>query len=956
MGDTKVNLKEKSIFISYGHDAYAALAERLAADLKAHVKSVWLDQSNIHTFNNSWPHEIEEGITNCDIVLALMTKHAYRRPSGVCMNEIVFASNQNKVIRPILVENMQIPLILCTIQYFDILDVFDVEAKVLDEAKYIKKFNELIAALEHGEVDFNGYLQDIQSYFRPQDNRFELSSRTQNFTGRQWLFDRYADWHKGEGSIFFLIGGPGSGKSTFLSKLVMSDERIKGIHFCKYNDINSGKLRSVIKTLSYYLLTQSEEYANYIGDLDLQTLDSKSEAELFNVLIVKPLVKLKEQKEPIIVAIDAVDEMDRADAMEFIKLLSDNKQYLPEWFKLILSSRDNYDIVNKLQSFSPVVLDVSCEENFNDLREYILKSEVAEALTENDIQAIIKKSNGIIQYVKFAIEEIKKGGAAAIEELPVGLSGIYECNFDRFFKNQPFDSARKILEIICAACEPLTIDNLAEITGDRVAVMKLVQQLGAYLRVDNGKISFFHKSLNDWLTGLSNINYALDIDGGHRSIAKWVMDNVFCWEDYVYFGKYAFNHLYRIKDFNGICELLNEGLASIDNSFINFAADITVSEGVTKKFIALIRFISTKTQNCLSFVCKIVKNDYERGKFQTATEICEIFKDVKWLQRYPEFLSYRFEGDLTNIKLLGAQLCGECRDESILLDIYDYIGDAYRLSGELEDAFKYYCLAINSVPENERTERCFNSMYNYYDLRYVLGFINEARSEILKYSSYVSEDHYKMYRVHRLLGNICMQCEQKEKALEHFTETLHLGQKARRPYSVAEAYYSMAESLVGVDNDTAQDYVNKSRQISTEIHAEFNIAKTYFADVEIAVDRKEWDRAIKIGEEGTEKLSAMGYIFGIARMQRNMAVAYFNKGDYKKALETGVEALNNYRKKCEGYPIAILKSFLLVLQSAEKLGKLHEYAKLLDIESVPNLNEFPNSAALVDSINKILNK
>ena len=92
---TLEELKTKRVFVSYGHDAFLPIARRLASDLSAYVQSVWFDEKDIHSAT-VWTDEIEKGLENCDFVLALMTKHAYRKPAGVCVNEIVYASNKKK--------------------------------------------------------------------------------------------------------------------------------------------------------------------------------------------------------------------------------------------------------------------------------------------------------------------------------------------------------------------------------------------------------------------------------------------------------------------------------------------------------------------------------------------------------------------------------------------------------------------------------------------------------------------------------------------------------------------------------------------------------------------------------------------------------------------------------------------------------------------------------------------
>ena len=153
------NLKEKRIFVSYGHDKYSIVAKRLVEDLTPYCEHIWFDSKNIREFHG-WTDEIEDGIKECDIVLALMTKHAYRRPSGVCINEIIFANNNSKVICPILVEKMEVPLLLCSIQYFDINEFYNSTTKTFTTRTHYGSGDPTVP----GIYDDNFY-RDNQEYF-----------------------------------------------------------------------------------------------------------------------------------------------------------------------------------------------------------------------------------------------------------------------------------------------------------------------------------------------------------------------------------------------------------------------------------------------------------------------------------------------------------------------------------------------------------------------------------------------------------------------------------------------------------------------------------------------------------------------------------------------------------------------------------------------------------------------
>lgn len=75
------------VFLSYGHDANAALVQRIRADLDAAGHRTWIDTAKIK-FANDWRREIHAGITASDCALAFLSKHTICDP-GVCLDAIV---------------------------------------------------------------------------------------------------------------------------------------------------------------------------------------------------------------------------------------------------------------------------------------------------------------------------------------------------------------------------------------------------------------------------------------------------------------------------------------------------------------------------------------------------------------------------------------------------------------------------------------------------------------------------------------------------------------------------------------------------------------------------------------------------------------------------------------------------------------------------------------------------
>jgi hypothetical protein len=94
------------LFLSYGvHDA-SELAERLRLDLTARGYQVWWDVNRIRA-GLPWDEEVQTGLRNSQVLLALLSPHSVRRAldagnptetDSVCLDEIEYAQRACKMI------------------------------------------------------------------------------------------------------------------------------------------------------------------------------------------------------------------------------------------------------------------------------------------------------------------------------------------------------------------------------------------------------------------------------------------------------------------------------------------------------------------------------------------------------------------------------------------------------------------------------------------------------------------------------------------------------------------------------------------------------------------------------------------------------------------------------------------------------------------------------------------
>lgn len=115
----------RKIFISYAHkdeELVYPLAKQLA-DLGFHV---WIDTQNLQG-GNLWRQEIVDEITSCDAFLLCLSSHAIK--SSDVRRELDLASDQQKLILPLLLESVKIPTAmqyqLAGIQWIQIRDNLD---------------------------------------------------------------------------------------------------------------------------------------------------------------------------------------------------------------------------------------------------------------------------------------------------------------------------------------------------------------------------------------------------------------------------------------------------------------------------------------------------------------------------------------------------------------------------------------------------------------------------------------------------------------------------------------------------------------------------------------------------------------------------------------------------------------------------------------------------------------
>ena len=524
-------LRPLNLFISYGRDEFKDEAAALASELKRRGHSVWFDQQALRE-GLAWELAIEQGLRDCEWVILLMTPHSVRRPDGFCLREITKAAELNKKIIPLLVRDIPggAPLLICNVQYLD-------WRSAVPSSRHTQRFQQLIGrlceAVEHGRLDFEGAQGSLARHLRPMDFMRDQVDRASGFVGRQWLLDEVGRWLGQESSrLFWLSGGPGIGKSAFSAHLCQTCPDVKARHFCVHNHDDRGDPRKALLSIVYQLSQQIPEYAQLLGEVDLKEEAAKSTTTIFDNLVVRLLDRVPRPDRPYVVVIDAIDEASRNGNNEIAGMIRDHWSQTPVWLRLLITSRPESEVLNRLNAFEPWVLDARRPENLEDLRLFLGQGLVRLGLQAEDavLENILERSEGIFLYARLVLEEFKGGHLSLdrIDALPRGMSGFYSSFFDRKFKEDLTryqTQWRQALGVILASREPLPVEILARAMGWRsLQLHDFATAFGSLLeyRGEGAErvIQPFHKSLPDWLADPRQSGpYFASLDEGHSLLA-----------------------------------------------------------------------------------------------------------------------------------------------------------------------------------------------------------------------------------------------------------------------------------------------------------------------------------------------------------------------------------------------------------------------------------------------------
>ncbi|RLN91579.1 hypothetical protein BBJ28_00017096, partial [Nothophytophthora sp. Chile5] len=345
--------------------------------------------------------------------------------------------------------------------------------------------------------------------------------------------------------VFWVTGQIGSGKTSVAARMVQTCPEIAAFHFARQEDEQTHSARRCVLSLAYQLTTQLPEYALFLQSHEPleEIVPVASFPELVTHLLVGPLnaIARPSSSKPLVLLIDGLEWLLPASGSAFpapspslsgswrkesdeeclVAMLPALVPRLPAWVRVVLLSRDDPMVLSRLQPFGPpdVAIDRFQHENDQDIRHYLSATlptpdESDGSTPDQVVELIARRSEGLFLYAVNVVQAIQEGRLRAHElaALPVGMSACLQQFFASHFADPDVYKrrVRPVLEVLCAAYEPLPLATLARVLEWDVYEQRDVSAtLGSLFYVETGSenpeshmLRPFHSSVLDWSLAL----------------------------------------------------------------------------------------------------------------------------------------------------------------------------------------------------------------------------------------------------------------------------------------------------------------------------------------------------------------------------------------------------------------------------------------------------------------------
>lgn len=357
-----------------------------------------------------------------------------------------------------------------------------------------------------------------------------ITDKTEDFVGREYVFDAIQTFiGENPKGYFTIIGDPGMGKSAILAKYVQDTECIAHFNVQLQGPNRADQfLESVCKQL----------VERYQLPYDPLPSNATRDGEFLGQLLDE--VAQKRNGKPVVIAVDALDEVDSASYRDANILYL--PPHLPDGVYFIVTRRRGVEV--PFTTYAPLqllsLLDYQVDSQ-RDVRVYIQnRVNRSEKLRQQINQRqetifvftdkIVDRSENNFMYLRYVLLDLENGlyKDLSLESFPQGLQGYYEFHWRRMgMTANPLPDAKiKIVYILGEVKQPVSRQQICDFSGEDNRTVQTVlneweQFLHELLKDEQRRYSVYHASFRDFLHRKDILEKTgLTIPGIHLLIAK----------------------------------------------------------------------------------------------------------------------------------------------------------------------------------------------------------------------------------------------------------------------------------------------------------------------------------------------------------------------------------------------------------------------------------------------------
>ena len=382
---------------------------------------------------------------------------------------------------------------------------------------------------------------------------------------KQNILDMIRAWLQEEGSnVFALYGKMGCGKSFFSARLYQDisaeTELYDTVAFSSqqlYRDTTI--VRNMLLSLANQLFTTVPACTAFFAKYPLT---SESISALTEEVFIKPFEGVTLQK-TVFIIVDGLDEYPREDCELMLETLGRFRMRLNPRVKIYFSSRPEAYVMSEMITDSErsfYHIEKNTNESHADCAHFIDVKCAKAGIQINEAmkRSLIEKSECSLKYLECFFNDIACGAihvtADFIESLPMGLSHYYRDQLVRYFGDESLRFYQTkivpLLEILCVAWRPITIQDVSDILGCReTEINTIISRSGTLLWRNNRYVMLYQsESIREFLMDERYCpeKYRIDSQNGNDRILQRleeIMDSGEDLESNLYLFNCAVDHI-----------------------------------------------------------------------------------------------------------------------------------------------------------------------------------------------------------------------------------------------------------------------------------------------------------------------------------------------------------------------------------------------------------------------------